>query len=321
MKKFMKLIPAFVMLLVSAILVSTATYAWFSMNTQVTATGMEVKARSSEALAISADGTHYSNTMTLATNASALYPVSLVDNASDVIGNISTDDKDASTNSTTGLSYYIIDYTENKVNDPNNYAAVVPLATYLADTTTYADNFKTDSSNFVTDDLWLKYTAESGNKEVNLVITVSHEAIDAVAVDVPYASYTEYNTINGTTLTSSEYDALPAASKIKTPAGTYNTVADYNRDMENAFHFAFLNVDTTKVWNYDVTDFTDTDTDSDGVYDSYVLSVSAFVTLTANTPVHYTVYGWYEGEDADCTTANAISVTDLVVDLEFTLVP
>lgn len=45
MKKFRKLIPAFIMLLVSAILVSTATYAWFSMNNSVTATGMSISAK------------------------------------------------------------------------------------------------------------------------------------------------------------------------------------------------------------------------------------------------------------------------------------
>ena len=41
----MKLIPAFVMLLVSAVLMSTASFAWFAMNTTVEATGMEVKAK------------------------------------------------------------------------------------------------------------------------------------------------------------------------------------------------------------------------------------------------------------------------------------
>ena len=45
MKLTRKLIPAFVMLLVSAVLMSTASFAWFAMNTQVTATGMEVKAK------------------------------------------------------------------------------------------------------------------------------------------------------------------------------------------------------------------------------------------------------------------------------------
>ena len=58
MKNLRKLIPAFAMLLVSAILVSTSTYAWFSMNTQVTATGMQIKAKSDDTwLLISATAT------------------------------------------------------------------------------------------------------------------------------------------------------------------------------------------------------------------------------------------------------------------------
>ena len=39
-----KLIPALCMLLVATALLGTSTYAWFSMNTQVKATGMQVKA-------------------------------------------------------------------------------------------------------------------------------------------------------------------------------------------------------------------------------------------------------------------------------------
>ena len=46
MKKFKKLIPALCMLLVSAVLMGTSTYAWFSMNTRVTANGMQVTAKS-----------------------------------------------------------------------------------------------------------------------------------------------------------------------------------------------------------------------------------------------------------------------------------
>lgn len=46
MKKFKKLIPAFAMLLVSAVMLGTSTFAWFSMNTNVTATGMNVTATS-----------------------------------------------------------------------------------------------------------------------------------------------------------------------------------------------------------------------------------------------------------------------------------
>lgn len=44
--KMKKLIPALAMLLVSAILLGTSTYAWFSMNTKVDATSMEIVAKS-----------------------------------------------------------------------------------------------------------------------------------------------------------------------------------------------------------------------------------------------------------------------------------
>ena len=55
MKKFRKLFPAFVLLLISAIMITTASYAWFSMNSQVTVTGMAVKTQVSDNLLIADD--------------------------------------------------------------------------------------------------------------------------------------------------------------------------------------------------------------------------------------------------------------------------
>lgn len=55
MKKTLKLIPAIAMLLISAVLVSTSTYAWFTMNASVTATGMQVKAKVTGSLYIIED--------------------------------------------------------------------------------------------------------------------------------------------------------------------------------------------------------------------------------------------------------------------------
>ncbi len=46
MTKFKKIIPALCMLLISAVLMGTSTYAWFSMNTTVGVTGMQVTANS-----------------------------------------------------------------------------------------------------------------------------------------------------------------------------------------------------------------------------------------------------------------------------------
>jgi len=52
MKKFKKLIPAFCMLLVSAIMLGSSTFAWFSMNNKVTATGMSVEAKANTMFAV-----------------------------------------------------------------------------------------------------------------------------------------------------------------------------------------------------------------------------------------------------------------------------
>lgn len=52
MKKFKKLIPAMVMLLIATMLMGTTTYAWFSMNKTVTATGMMVTAQAEGSIVI-----------------------------------------------------------------------------------------------------------------------------------------------------------------------------------------------------------------------------------------------------------------------------
>ena len=44
MKATRKLIPAIAMLLISAVMMSTATFAWFSTNAQVSATGLKISA-------------------------------------------------------------------------------------------------------------------------------------------------------------------------------------------------------------------------------------------------------------------------------------
>lgn len=55
MKAMKKLIPAICLLLISAVLLGTSTYAWFSMNTKVEATGMQVSAKAGPSLVIFKD--------------------------------------------------------------------------------------------------------------------------------------------------------------------------------------------------------------------------------------------------------------------------
>lgn len=81
MKLTRKLIPAFAMLLIAAVMMSTASFAWFSMSTEVDATGMNVTATTPASLEISADGTTgwaYSVTPTTA-SAEGLHPITLFD--------------------------------------------------------------------------------------------------------------------------------------------------------------------------------------------------------------------------------------------------
>ena len=80
MKKMRRLVPAMAMLLVSAIMLSTASYAWFTMGTQATATGMTVKAEAASSLMIvsEADSTNIIEKFQKATNNVALTAVNRV---------------------------------------------------------------------------------------------------------------------------------------------------------------------------------------------------------------------------------------------------
>ena len=83
MKNTRKLIPALAMLLISAVLMSTASFAWFSMNEQVTATGMEITAQSDNVWLAINEGASFDATkaVTVFTSQSTatLYPVALKD--------------------------------------------------------------------------------------------------------------------------------------------------------------------------------------------------------------------------------------------------
>lgn len=66
MKKFKKLIPAFCAMLLSACMLGTTTYAWFSVNKKVTATGLSVTAQANtQYFVISKTSTFTTNTIAI----------------------------------------------------------------------------------------------------------------------------------------------------------------------------------------------------------------------------------------------------------------
>ena len=75
-----KIIPALALLLVSAVLLATSSFAWFSMNSTVTVTGMEVKTKVTSNLLISPNATEANFTTQLSQAKNALVePVSTID--------------------------------------------------------------------------------------------------------------------------------------------------------------------------------------------------------------------------------------------------
>lgn len=75
-----KLIPALCMLLIAATLMGTSTFAWFSMNTNVTAQGMSVQAKAEGGIVIAnANGSVWSSIADAVTASATLYPTSTKD--------------------------------------------------------------------------------------------------------------------------------------------------------------------------------------------------------------------------------------------------
>ena len=88
MKFTRKIVPALALLIVSAVLMTTATFAWFSMNTRVTATGMQMDTEAGDNVLISdsvsdskaADAT-FKTALVMTADVAHLRPVSSVDGA------------------------------------------------------------------------------------------------------------------------------------------------------------------------------------------------------------------------------------------------
>lgn len=136
MKNLKKLIPALCLLLISAMLLGTSTFAWFSMNNQVTATGMKVVAKAESGIVISnADTANWTDTASakdtavaeiLATSTAdlAAWYHSTSTNANDANAGQAADKYESVSNGETAKYYsenvfYIRSATKNAITDTN----------------------------------------------------------------------------------------------------------------------------------------------------------------------------------------------------------
>lgn len=163
MKKFRKLIPAFAMLLVSAVMLGTSTFAWFSMNDKVTASGMNVTATANTQFLVisktnSLDGASTSITdltATDTTNTGKVYPCAQATAANNPVEGIAIGDwytansKSYSDAGAIGGSNFI---NAKKITDLKNYHIVYEFYLGLAsgNNDTYTGPIKIDNSGTMT---------------------------------------------------------------------------------------------------------------------------------------------------------------------------
>lgn len=147
MKMTRKLIPALAMLLISAVLMSTASYAWFSMNTSVSAEGMSITAKNdskylqiiagSDAGAFDANLAQTEVTITMADPA-ALRPTALVSAISE--DKKSTTPYAGAINTAAGFKWveaFSDDPAKEEIKEGGTYNDVTNLATVTAEENVY----------------------------------------------------------------------------------------------------------------------------------------------------------------------------------------
>ena len=284
MKKFRKLIPAFIMLLVSAILVSTATYAWFSMNTKVTVSSMTVKATASKNLLISDSETGtYLPSLALTTINETLVPVSTAVLATP--------------------AFYKIDRVGSQMTADNFHRR---NSTLEAATT----------SDYVKETMWVKSTGtDATNLKAHVTFTGGTEALDPslrVMFVVGGATGTAYlmTPVAGADATYKAIASLSYTAATGTAvAGTFyyddltGTKPASQPNVGDDVSNMFTQVVTETVANVTITP------------DNSVI----YTALSADQAVQIDVYIWYEGQDTHCKSTNAVTLDNTVFSIDYTV--
>lgn len=112
-----KIFSAAAMLAVSASMLATSTYAWFSMNTQVTATGMQVQAKAEGGIVISNESkTDWNASATASHNSIAYLIPTSTENLTNWYHNTSTDANNANAHAQSGYVAVSADTNWKNVN-------------------------------------------------------------------------------------------------------------------------------------------------------------------------------------------------------------
>ena len=276
-----KLIPALVMLIVSALVMTSASYAWFTMNKTVTATGMNMTVQAPENLQISLDGSanSYSNTVAFTDTASVLSPASSVDGLK-YKAYIPGYTADATLTTLNGVT--LLDVANTTVTTP---AAGAPIA---YGTYTHTDGTSKTYNGYVDYKVYVK----SVNAVDNLSCLINIEKYATESTDIFKAVRVALLNDNNTAAAATNYIARVAdTATVKvidstTVPGTPSLVAEGTN---------LCKVSTT-----------DNDT-------------SSAIALTANTAKAFVIRVWIEGQDPECVYTNALIAPNFKITLTFSV--
>lgn len=289
-----KLIPAISMLLVAACLLGSSTFAWFSMNTTVTATGMQVKAKSEGGIVIAP------YTQSSASKASDSGSAGYNDILTDAVlaAPEATAYKDTATMSLTAAALFptstqtAADWYHAKSNDVNNYAAVAGSYATLT-----AANLMTDGKYYTGNG------SDAGNQYAYQGQYFLYNKFSVKATDEgTYSLWVSEISVSGETNSAALNDSMRIAIKVGDGAVACfapmyasddpSTLYFYNGTARTAGSPAKGNTPNVKVANNKIN----------------------------TTASDIQVWVYYEGEDENCKTINAVNIDTLNITLTFTVV-
>ncbi len=290
-------IGAIAMVLVAAIAMGSSTYAWFAMNSEVTATGMQVKATSEGGLVISdVQANAWSSTASAhAASATSLVPTSHGIVASTDDGwyhNSSLDADNATAYATTEYSTLTLAYTDSTGGKSAGigYVDTDTNATYTA---------AADKAYHLKNVFFIKTSAEAMTN-TNLVIKNVEVTSGSAMID------------------------LDASLRVAIVAGgnTYIYAPIADADGTNPTYTYYVKGNTTATVAYEPTKTTAGGTGTGAYLAGKDLACSGVTTIPAYTsasPLEVDVYIYYEGEDAACksTNINGVTVDALNVTITF----
>jgi hypothetical protein len=305
MKKFLKLVPAFAMLLVAAILVSTSTYAWFSMNNTVQATNMQVRAVAEKGLLINeiatAGDSHWDEEATAnqtASNPVLLYPTSTADGETWYHGASKKSSSAASATDASTLSTDLI---------TGSYGVITPVSitsqavSASAGSTAAREVFGSAANLAATEPgYYVKYTyyLKSAGAAIPLSTTAGEMNVKIASVVATPAAAAG----NGTPANSADLDPALRVGIFMKASGTFYIFAPITGYTATYYVNAGASGETV--------------TPNDGTTAVATDLTSLPASGSAGTPVE--VYVWFEGEDAGLKSDNALATTLDNIDIDIT---